>query len=231
MIMRTLKIGLALAAALGALLLASASSALALELPDIHVLSGETYPATGEGKVEGAEVGALETELGEKLTSGTVAAQVELNELSSLGPTTLTFTKIFEPRSKVECNTVGDAAGVVLVLGEYHVVDTSTSPLTAAILVLFKELVMECGKLKIKVKSPLLVKLAKVTAGTDVTEYGLVANCTPKGKQELKTYLNDAGESIKSVLSTNFGLGFETTCERISKELVVKSSKMVDFLF
>jgi hypothetical protein len=209
----------------------TATSAIALELPDVHVLSGETYPATGEGKVEGAEVGVLETELGEKLTSGTVTAQAELTELSSLGPGTLTFTKVVEPRSKAECNTTGDAAGVVLLPGEYHVVDTSTSPLTAAILILFKELVVECGKLKIKVKSPAVVKLEKVTSGTDVTEYGLVSNCTPKGKQELKTYLNDAGETVKGVLSANFGLGFETTCEKVSKELVVKSSKMLDFLF
>jgi hypothetical protein len=211
----------------------SATSAMALELPDVHVLSGESYPALGEGKVEGTEVGVLETELGEKLTSSTVKAQAELLELSSLGPGTLTFTGVFEPKSKTSCHTSGDVEGTVKLPGEYHVVDTSTSPLTAAILILFKELVVECnsGKLKIKVRSPALVKLEKVTSGTDVESYGLVSKCTGKGKQELKNYLNDAGESVKGVLTANFGLGFETACENVKEELIVKSNKMIDFLF
>jgi hypothetical protein len=211
----------------------TATSALALELPDVHVLSGETYPALGEGSVEGVEVGTLETELGEKLTSSKVTASAELLELSSLGPGALVFTGVTEPKSKTSCNTSGDVAGTVKLSGEYHVVDTSTSPLTAAILILFKELVVECnsGKLKVKVRSPAVIKLEKVTSGTDVTEYGLVSKCIGKGKQELKTYLNDAGESIKGVLTANFGLGFESACDNVTKELIVKSPKMIDFLF
>jgi hypothetical protein len=233
MIMRTLKVALAQAAALGALFLVSAVPALALELPDVHVLSGETYPTLSEGSVEGLEVGTLETELGEKLTASKVTVAAELLELSALGPDTLIFTGVTEPKSKVSCNTAGDAAGTVKFGGEYHVVDTSTAPLTAALLALFKELVMECnsGKLKIKVRSPAVLKLEKVTSGTDLTSYGLVAKCTGKGKQELKAYLNDAGETVKGVLTSNFGLGFESACENISKELVVKANKMLDFLF
>lgn len=213
----------------------TATSALALELPDVHVLSGETYPATGEGKVEVKEgvVGELETELGEKLTSKTVTAKAELKELSSLGPGTLTFTGVEEPKTKTLCKTTGDAEGTVLLPGEYHVVNIKETPLTAAVLILFNELVVECnsGKLKIKVKAPALVKLEKVTSGTDVTEYGLVSNCTAKGKQELKEYFNEESKLVKGVLTANFGLGAETACERVSKELVVKSSKMLDFLF
>ncbi len=211
----------------------SSTSAFALELPDVHVLSGETYPATGVGKVEGAEVGTLETELGEKLTSSTVKAEAELTELSSLGPGTLSFTGVQEAKSKTSCKTSGDPEGTVKLPGEYHVVDTSTSPLTAAILILFKELVVECnsGKTKVKVRSPAVVKLEKVTSGTDVTQYGLVSKCSGKGKQELKNYLNDEGVSTKAVLTANFGLGFETACENVTKELVVESSKMLDFLF
>jgi hypothetical protein len=211
----------------------SVSPAPALELPDVHVLSGETYPVRGEGKVEGTEVGELETELGEKLTSTTVKFELELLELSSLGPMTITLTGIVEPKSKTVCHTSGDADGTVKLPSEYHVVDTSTSPLTAALLILFKELVVECnsGKLKLKVRSPSVVKLEKVTSGADVASYGFVWKCTGKGKQELKNYLNDAGGTVKGVLTANFGLGFETACENVTEELVVKSSKMVDFLF
>jgi hypothetical protein len=209
----------------------TATSALAFELPDVHVLSGETYPASGTGEVT-AE-GVLETEIGEKLTGTAVKAEANLTLLSSLGPGTLTFTGVTEPKSKTSCNTVGDAAGTVKLKGEYHVVDTSTSPLTAAILILFPELTVECnsGKLKIKVRSPALIKLEKVTAGTDVTEYGLQAKCSGKGKQELREYLNEEGIATKGALTANFGLGFESACDSVAKELVVKSTKMVDFLF
>jgi hypothetical protein len=207
------------------------ASAETLELPDVHVLSEETYPATGAGSVSGVEVGKLETELGEKLTASGVKVEAELAKLSSLGPGKLTFTGVFEPKGKSECNGVGQAKGTVELEGEYHVVDTSTSPLTAAILILFKELLVECGKVKVKVRQPAVVKLNKVTSGTDVTEYGLVSTCTGKGKQELKTYLNDENVSTKAVLTANFGLGFESACDNVASELIVKSSKMVDFLF
>jgi hypothetical protein len=229
--MRTLKIGLAAAAVFGALLVVSAVPALALELPDVHVLSGEIYPATLEGSVEGTEVDVLETELGEKLTASSVHLQLELTELSSLGPMTITLTGIFEPRSKVGCHTSGDAEGTVKFGGEYHIVDTSTSPLTAALLILFKELVMECGKFKLKVRSPAIMKLEKITSGVDLNELGILSKCIGKGKQELKEYLNDEGKGVKGVLTINAGLGFETACENVTKELVAKSSKMVDLLF
>jgi hypothetical protein len=231
MIMRTLKIGLTLTMALGALFLVSASPALALELPDVHVLSGETYPASGAGEVT-AEA-ALETEVGEKLSGTAVKISTELTVLSALGSDTLTFLGVAEPKSKTTCNTAGDAAGTVKVHGEYHVVDVKEAPLTAAMLLLFPELTLECnsGKLKIKVRAPLLAKLEKVTAGTDVTEYGLVARCSGKGKQELKEYFNEEGKLTKGTLTSNFGLGFEGVCESVSKELVVKSTKMLDFLF
>lgn len=231
--MRLLNVGLMQLLLVSALGLTSAVPALALELPDVHVLSGETYPALSEGRVMGAGVATLETELGEKLTATEVKLTGELLELSSLGPASIEFWEVLEPKSKTRCNSPGVLAGIVRLPAEYHVVDTNDLPLTAAVLILFKEQTVECnsGKLKIKVRSPILVKLEKVTSGTDVTEYGLVAKCTGKGKQELSFYLNDAGQTVKAVLSANFGLGFESACENIKEELIMKSGKMVDFLF
>jgi hypothetical protein len=231
--MKTLCMALFAVFALGAAFTATAAFA---ELPDVHVLSGETYPVTGEGTLEngGAIVAELETEIGEKLTATALKASAELKELSSLGPGTLKFNGVTEPKSKTLCHSTNTTVeGEVLFSGEYHVVNTSTSPLTAQILILFNELLVECngGKLKIKVRAPAIVKLEKVTSGTDVTEYGLVANCVAKAKQELKEYLNEEGKLTKGVLTANFGLGFETACERTTKELVLKSSKMIDFLF
>jgi len=231
--MRLLKAGLVPLLLVSALGLASAVPALALELPDVHVLSGETYPVIGEGTIEGPEVAAIETELGEKLTASSVTVTGEFRELSPSGSGTLTYKGLEEPKSKSSCNTSGDPAGVVKILGEYHVVDTSESPLTAAALLLFNELVVLCnsGKLKVKARGPVVIKLEKITSGVDFTEFGAIANCSPKGKQELKEYLNDEGKKVKAVMTLNFGLGFETACKRFSKELVVKMSKMAAMLF
>jgi hypothetical protein len=231
--MRLLKTCLVQLLLVSALSLASTSTALALELPDVHVLPGETYPARSEGKIEGTEVAVIEEELGEKLTASSDTISMELLELSSLGPITITLTGMKEALSKTSCHTSADPAGTVKISGEYHIVDTSTAPLTAAILILFKDTVIECnsGKLKITLRAPVLVKLEKVTSGTDVTEFGVVAKCNAKGKQELKEYLNDSGVSTKAVMMINYGLGFSTACLNISKELVVKMNKMIDFLF
>lgn len=214
----------------------SSTSALAFELPDLHILSGESYPVTNEGTIEneGAIVREIETEIGEKMTATAVTIRTELTELSSLGPDTIKFSGVKEPKTKTSCKTANTTVeGEVLSSGEYHVVDVNESPLTVAMLLLFPELVVECnkGKLKIKTKPPVIVKVEKVNSGTDVTEYGLVVNCTPKGKQELKEYFNDEGKLVKGTLLVNFGLGNETACYRTTKELVMKSSKMIDFLF
>ena len=215
----------------------SATSALAA-LPDVHLLSGEAYPATGSGSVtgivKGEIVGKLETELGEKLTATGVSTSVELLELSSLGPGELVFTGVQEPKSKTSCHTVGSKGEAEVVLpGEYHVVDAIKETKTEkGVLILFKELVVLCNseKLKIKVRSPALIHL-NVAAGDDVTTYGISAKCSGKGKQDLREYLNDEALSVKGQLTANFGLGFETACDEVNQEMTVTSTKMVNFLF
>jgi hypothetical protein len=215
----------------------AATSAMA-ELPDVHLLSGESYGTgvKGEGTLEngGVVVGTLETVLGETLTATSINVKATLKELSALGPGTLTFKGVTEPRTKTLCLTTSNTKveGEVILPGEYHVV--TNAGLTPMVLILFEELTVECNnkKLKIKVKAPALIKLEKLTSGTDVEKYGLVANCTAKGKQELTEYLNDEGKVVtKAFLLANFGLGLEQACERTTKELVVTSEKMLDFLF
>lgn len=106
-------------------------------------------------------------------------------------------------------------------------------------LILFKELTVLCnsGKLKIKIRSPIIFKLEQVTSGADTTTFTLVALCSGKGKQQIKEYLNDEGSNTKGVLTANFGLGFETACwtfseEAAGRELVVDTPEaMLDFLF
>lgn len=215
--------------ALAAALIAPAAFA---ELPDKHVLSGETYPAVSEGEVSGTEVVVLETEIGEKLTAGALHISEELTELSSLGPISKWWKQVLEPKTKTSCNTPGDAAGNVKISGEKHIVKPPVQVGKYLVVYLFKETTIECnsGKLKVKLRSPVIFSLEKVTSGSDTTEYGLVSKCSGKGKAESKEYLNDEEKAVKGVLTMNFGLGFESACENVSKELVMKSSKMVVFL-
>jgi hypothetical protein len=201
------------------------------ELPDVHVGTGGKYPVTGEGSVgTGAKVvGTLETEIGEKLTATKVTAVAKLAELSSLGAGELKFTGVTEKNAHT-CNTVGQAEGEVLFSGEYHVVYTGLTTLTAGVLILFNELTVECNakKLKIKVKAPALTKL-NVTAGKEVSEYKLETACT-KGKQEPREFYNDEGKLTVANLLANFGLGFEKACY-VGEALTLKSSQPIDFLF
>jgi hypothetical protein len=209
-------------------------SAPAVELPDVHILSGETYPALAEGKVEGTEVGKLETELGEKLTSNAVTISLEVRELSAAGPMTLTFTGVKYTTKKTSCNTIGDPEGVVKVAAGYHLVYTSTAPLAAGVLIVFSELPVECekGKRDVTVRSPVIIKLEKATSGVDLMAFGLVAHCIKgKGNQELKEYIYSEGKSVKAILTANVGLGFEPACQEVSKEVVMNTSKMLGFSF
>lgn len=227
--MRLLKAGVVLLA--GASMLVSASPALAA-LPDVHLLSGEEYPASGSGSIEegGNVVGKLETAIGEKLTFTKAAIFNELLELSSLGPNSLVLTGVLEAKKKVPCHSEGRAEGEVLIEGEYHVVTAVGG--SQALLVLFKELLVLCnsGLLKVKVRAPVLIHL-NVTAGEDVTSYGISAKCAGKGKQDLTQYLNDSQAPTSGQLTANFGLGFEVACLEFLKEMTISSSKMVDFLF
>jgi hypothetical protein len=201
------------------------------ELPDVHVGTGGKYPVTGEGSVgTGAKVvGTLETEIGEKLTATKVTAVAKLAELSSLGAGELKFTGVTEKNGHL-CNTVGQVEGEVLFSGEYHVVYTGLTTLTAGVLILFNELTVECNakKLKIKVKAPALTKL-NVTAGKEVSEYKLETACT-KGKQEPREFYNDEGKLTVANLLANFGLGFEKACY-VGEALTLKSGQPIDFLF
>jgi hypothetical protein len=230
--MKCLKLGLVQLLLFGALGLATVSPALA-ELPDVHVLSGETYPVRFVGTVENPEVAVLETELGEKLTGSSLTGEDELTELSSLGPTGIIILGTLEPKKKTACHTAGDPEGTVKFAGEFHFTVGVNVPRILQKIVLFKELVVECnsGKLKVKVRSPIILKVEKVTSGVEVTEVGVVAKCTGKGKQEQKEYLNDEEKAVKGALTVNFGLGFESACENISSELVMKANKMLDLLF
>ncbi|HEX3910963.1 MAG TPA: hypothetical protein VHW67_09720 [Solirubrobacteraceae bacterium] len=209
----------------------TATSAMATELPDLHVALGESYPLLGEGEIKGEPAAKLESALKEPLTATTVKAKLELKELSSLGVGVITYTGV--KHNAAGCNTEGDAPEVVKLSGEGHiVVKVVAGKLTPLLLLLFKPLTFACEKLKLIVSGTLVLNISKVVSGMETTEVGTQSKCVGAGKQEFTEYENDAGEiKTKQLILTNFGLGNEPACEEYFKELVIKSNKMAELLF
>src|ERR1700759_4351797 len=214
-----------------ALFVALAATSASAALPDVHVVEGGKYPVTGAGSVgNGTQVvGRLETAIGENMTVTTKTVATKLAELSSLGAIELIYSGLKEKAGN-ECHTSGLLEGAVIFSGEYHVVYTGLTTLTAGVLILFPEEIVVCNKekLKIKIKAPALIKL-KVVAGASVASYVLESACT-KGKQEPNEYYNEEGALATANLLVNFGLGFEKAC-LMGEPLTVTSSQKVDFLF
>jgi hypothetical protein len=233
--MKQIKIlGLALVAVFALASAVAATSAMALELPDIHVVLGEAAPVTGEGttgKKQGAAT--LETEVGSKLSAEELKILLKLEALSALGPVDLHFVNVAEGKGPTKCNTEGDAEGVVLLpKAEYHIVafKNAGGVLLQEVVILFPETTMKCNKLSVKLRQPVLAKLI-VAGNTQVTSFGVDAKCAGKGKQELSTYFNDEGKELtKQLITSNFGLGFENGCEATAEEIKIKTNKMIEFL-
>jgi hypothetical protein len=216
---------------LGALfaLAITATSAMAVSLPDMSVtLTGGAYPINAEGKQANAAT-SLGTSSGVTLSGTGVTLALATAELSALGTFTSTFTKVKNTEG-VECNTTGDATGVVLVKGEFHLVPISLSPLTIGTLFLVSESEITCpGGVSVVVRGNLISSLNGIgSEATELTGFGGELK-GEKGKQNLSEYYNDGGTKIKAKLESEAGAGFVASDENVSEEvkLTVAGSKML----
>ncbi|HEX3910428.1 MAG TPA: hypothetical protein VHW67_06990 [Solirubrobacteraceae bacterium] len=230
--MKQIKIlGLALVAMFALTSAVMATTAMAVELPDVHIALGEKFPVTAEGEITGAKVAKLETGLKEAITAEKVTGKLEVTALSSLGPLVLVFTGT--KLGANDCLGEGDPAETITVKGEWHLLDkVIAGKLTLLIMVLFTDLKITCLKIKITVKAPAITQVTKVADMVQTTEFGAQPKCVGAGKQEVTEYENDEGKLLtKQLLSANLGLGNESACEEFGKELVLKANKMIEFLF
>jgi hypothetical protein len=187
-----------------------ATSASALVLPDIHVLSGETYPLHlnfSDNKKTAADVNDT---AGNKLEGTGLLLLFLTFELSSLGSFAALFLKVTNKRG-ASCNSEGDPAGEVLVTGSFHIVPLNTSK-EDAFLYLYKELTIECnaGKEKVFVKGRFLslINFKGVAETGDFTEMCTLLSGDKKGKDNVTKYLEDAGNAATAKIELNFGTGF-----------------------
>jgi len=228
--MKRLKFVGVLLGALFALGMMATSALAAVSLPDISVtLTGGVYPVHAQGSTAATAATALETTGGGVLNGTGVTLLLLTTELSGLGTFTSDFTKVENPE-KIKCNSAGDAAGVVLVKGEFHLVPISLSPLNIGILFLVSEFEVECpGGINVLIRGNVLGSVNNIgSEGTELTGFG-GSLLGEKGVQKLSEYYNDGGTKIKTSLESEAGAGFTKSAQQVAEEvpLQVLGSQMI----
>jgi hypothetical protein len=208
-------------------LLWGVSAASAFELPDVVALPSEEKPIVASGSTKALNF--FETEIGEKITDEEVKVELKITPLSSAGTGTVDLIGV--KKGKSPCQSTGDAEGVVLIKGEFHLVFTTRkAPLEVGALLSFEPFAVTCGTIKVKMSGELIGHVS-AEFNRDIVELGLTFHCSGvgKGKQELSSYFNDEEKEVqKQLLVSNFGLGNENGCKNISEEVKGKSSVMAE---
>jgi hypothetical protein len=204
-----------------------------VELPSILYLPGETGESElkGESKTAATELGSVS---GSKLTGEGYLIQLFITaDMQQLGNAEVLFTKVLLAGKL--CKTEGDSEGLVLINNaEWHLVLSPTGSLR--ILVLVPEFVITCGTVKIKVRGSALSsaepfgKEVLTTEEFSGTQLCIFKEGKNTGKAELTEYLNDEGATVKAKLESNFGLGFEESCEQIAEKIKLKPTKMLEIM-
>jgi hypothetical protein len=208
-VMKRLKHAAAPAAALLTLAITSTTLA-AVNLPDISVtLTGGTYPLHLQGTLPKISW-RLGTASGVVWEGTGVTLLLLTTDLSALGKFTFDFTNMEEPKTGAKCNTAGDASGVVLESGEFHLVPLEVSAsLPIGILFLVSEFEIKCaGSYEPIFRGDLLSGLEGI--GTETTELTSLATTLEGelGKQNVNSYFNDGGTKIEPKFEIEEGAGF-----------------------
>jgi hypothetical protein len=116
------------------------------------------------------------------------------------------------------CTTSGDARGVLLVEGSFHLVYTDLSPLALGILYLLDPVEIECENELIELRGSMVSSLN--TVGTERSELttASVQFATTKDKAAIAEYYNDNGTKLRAELESNAGTGFEEAAVSVGGE-------------
>src|ERR1700733_11366684 len=121
----------------------AATNALA-SLPDISITLSGTYPLHIESTRPNAKT-SITTAAGVELEGTGLKQLVLVKELSALGTFTVVFSNVHLPnQAGKECNSEGDAKGVVLMTGEFHLVPFRLTPPELGILHLITTFIVKC---------------------------------------------------------------------------------------
>ena len=206
------------------------ASAESTPLPQISTaLPGETYPIIGEGAVKAENEDDFFSTASFQIPDEETRVKLEVTMLGSSGVGEVELRGVREGSGGERCNTSGDASGVVLVKGEFHLVYTSISPastLEVGTLLTFNTFKVLCGALISTIEGPLLGRVIPEAGGSadggDSTSLKLAFHCsnTLTGTQELSSYYNSEGTLItKQLMKANIsGLGLENGCKELAPE-------------
>jgi hypothetical protein len=216
--MKRLKLVAATTGTLLALSVLATAAVAEVKLPDISVtLSGGTYPLHIVGSIGGRTNAS--TLSGVALEGKGATLLLLLGELSALGTFTWDYTNVLDPFNGNQCNTLGDAAGVVLVPGEFHLVQINLNPLMVGLLYLISFTEIRCGGTIILLRGRMLSTVVGIgNEGTELGGLG-VTLVGKEGKQELSEYYNTGGTRIKAELELEPGSGFVDADANIEGEL------------
>jgi hypothetical protein len=211
--LKVLSVGLLATIGVLAFAITATSSAAAVKLPDIHVLSGENYPLHLTFSDNKGTPTRLSNAKGGRLEGTGLLLLLLTVELSSLGSFEVLFLKVVEPKSGDTCITEGDHSGEVLLKGSFHIVPTTTTG-APAILYLFAPFQMTCGPLLAEFEgsslSPIVFK-AGSTESESLTSLCVVSEGNGKGIATVTEYINDNGTKVKATLKSELlgggGLG------------------------
>jgi hypothetical protein len=214
----------------GAVLIVSVLAAsTALALPDISVtLTGGAYPVHAQATLANAAV-SFGTASGVSISGSGITLLLSVTELSALGTFSIAITN-YENNEKVKCNTAGDAGGVLLLPGEFHLVPISLAPLTLGILFLLSEFEIICPKGVVPIgRGNVIASVNDIgSEGTELAGFssGLSGEL---GKQNISEYYNDGGTKIKAKLELEAGAGFVAASLNVAGELGLSAlgSKMI----
>ncbi len=189
--MRLLKLSCVALATVFILACGWASTALAEEKEEggNPIFLPETYPIAFTGKAaKGAtfETKTLEGKTFKMVCKGEVTSNGEITS-KRLGVMDFTFRGCEEASGgTAKCKTAGDAAGVILVDPEFHLVDFLVNKkLTAGILILFPETTVECGLFKDKYRGKVLGRIPVNQVNANVKSFEVLYEET-NAEQALK---------------------------------------------
>lgn len=206
------------------------ATAASAALPEILLLTGVKFPQ----ECKGENKGKTELRSGAGVLEGKGLVVLCAFTSAMLGTADFHFSEVHLGETK--CKTAGDALGTVLIKGEIHLVFTALSPtLTVAAQILVSEQTIECGLIKIKVRSTANGVLGNAISpkfGTETKEgikFAFHCKALSKTENEPSEFENEKGENVKGPtgLESNFGVGFGKSCEEVEGETTV--TPVVDY--
>jgi hypothetical protein len=221
----------ALVAALTSGLLATSAFA---SLPDFSITLGGGFPLHLKFADNGKTKTKLESTAGGILEGEGLSVLMSVASLTALGTFSLDYLKVTDKSES--CHSIGDASGVVLSQGTFHIVYTNLSPLSPALLYELKQFEIECGKTEIIEKGGMISSLDSFEweAGEETASPGILSMAGSlggeKGKATIKEYYNDGGTKVKVKLETNVGAGFMESDQTFEGEPALTASEGKKFL-